>query len=188
MINKVIRKCFINQNDDEVVYMIIRKSFIVELPWLIISTFLIIILLNLNTILGDYFNINLEYDLIYFIQFSLAFAVLTYMSNKFFNWFYTINIITNQRIMDFDFTHLGDKNIVETLIKNVQSVTVKNIGFASFIFGLSTLQILTSGDNPNITFDYISNASKASDLISDLTRGVHPDTSDSGKINSKEHK
>lgn len=175
MVNKFLKKCFINQNDDEEVYMVIRKSFIVELPWLIISTILIILVLNLNLILGSYFNINLEYDLVYFIQFSLAFAVLTYMFNKFFNWFYTINIITNQRIIDFDFAHLGDKRIVETQIKNVQSVTVKNIGFASFLFGLSTLQILTSGDNPNIDFDYISDAYIASDLISDLTRGVHPD-------------
>lgn len=176
MMHKKSNKCFINQNDDEKVYMIIRKSFIVELPWLIVSTLLILVFLNLNILLNSYFNINLEYELVYFIQFCFAYFLITYMINKFFNWFYTINIITNQRIIDFDFAHIGDKNVVETLVKNVQSVTVKNIGFASFIFGLSTLQILTSGDNPNIDFDYISDAYKASDLISDLTRGVTPDS------------
>lgn len=179
MVGSFIKKCFINQNDDEIVYAIIRKSFLVELPWLIISTILIILIPNANVLLGNYFEINLEFDLIYFIQFSLTLALLTYMVNKFFNWFYTINIITNQRIIDFDFTHLGDKSIVETQVKNIQSVTVKNIGFASFLFGLSSLQILTSGDNPNINFDYINDAYKASDLISDLTRGVHPEQKES---------
>jgi hypothetical protein len=180
MIHKSLKKCFINQNDDEVVYMVIRRSFIVELPWVILSVILFIAFLNLNLIVELYFGIVLNYDLIYFIQFSLALSMLTFAANKFFNWFYTVNIVTNQRIMDFDFDHLGDKNVVETLVKNIQSVTVKNIGFASFLFGLSRLQILTSGDNPNIEFDYISDAYKVSDMISDLTRGVHPDGSVQG--------
>jgi hypothetical protein len=175
MLHNPFKKCFINQNDDEEVYLIIRRSFIVELPWVIVSTILFLAFLNLTYLVELYFNINLDYDLAYFIQFSLALSMLTYMVNKFFNWFYTVNIVTNQRIIDFDFMHIGDKEIVETLIKNIQSVTVKNMGFASFIFGLSKLQILTSGDNPNIEFSYISDAYKASDLISDLTRGVHPE-------------
>lgn len=174
MVFKSIKKCFINQNDDEEVYLVVRKSFIVELPWLILSTILLVSFLNLNTLVSVFLNIDLNFDLFYFIQFSLALAVLTYMVNKFYNWFYTVNIITNQRIIDFDFEHLGDKNVVETLVKNIQSVTVKNIGFSSFVFGLSRIQILTSGDNPNIEFDYISDAYKTADLISDLTRGVHP--------------
>jgi hypothetical protein len=182
MIHKSLKKCFINQNDDEVVYMVIRRSFLVELPWLILSIILFIVFLNLNLIVELYFKVALEYEILYFIQFSLALSILTFAANKFFNWFYTVNIITNQRIMDFDFDHLGDKNIVETLVKNIQSVTVKNIGFASFLFGLSRLQILTSGDNPNIEFDYISDAYKVSDLISDLTRGVHPDGSVQGDL------
>jgi hypothetical protein len=174
MLHKPFKKCFINQNEDEEVFAVLRRSFIVELPWLITSTILFLIFLNLTSLAENYFNTQLDYELLYFIQFSLALAMLTYMLNKFFNWFYSVSIVTNQRIIDFDFNHLGDKNIVETLTKNVQSVTVKNVGFVSFVFGLSQVQILTSGDNPNIEFDYISDAYKTSDLISDLTRGVHP--------------
>lgn len=175
MVTKGIKKCFLNQNDDEVVYLVIRRSFIVELPWLIFGTILFITFFNLNLLAKTFLNFNLDYEIFNFIQFSLAFAVFIFMLNKFFNWFYTVNIVTNQRVIDYDFDGLGDKNVVETLVKNIQSVTVKNTGFVSFIFGLSRVQILTSGDNPNIEFDYISDAYKTSDVISDLTRGVFPD-------------
>ena len=83
-----------------------------------------------------------------------------------------VNIITTQRILDFNFSDIGIKSIQECLIKNIQSVSVRNTrSIVGFIFGVSTLEILTSGDNPNIVFEDIYKGNEIQDIISDLTRG-----------------
>lgn len=172
---KKTAKCFLDQHDDEEVILVVRRSFIVDLIWVIASVLLLIFFVNFKEVLYLAFGLKWEYPLITFLQFSFCLFVLTFILNKFFNWFYTINIITNERIIDIDFDGIGTKNVVETQIKNIQSVTVKNTGFTSFIFGLSTIQILTSGDNPNIDFDYISDSNRVYNVISELTRNSKKD-------------
>lgn len=165
---------FCNQNPDEKVIKVLRRGFILELGWIIPSIIIYFVIL----ILKDYIGVTVSQkeikDLVLTFLNTGTLFLIFYSFNKYLNWFYSVNIITNQRIVDFEFKELGIKNIVECQVKNIQSVAVKNEGFASFIFGLATLQILTSGDNPNIDFEFIYNSNEVQDLISDMTRGVYP--------------
>lgn len=164
---------FCTQNPDEKVLKILRRGFVLELPWLILFTLVI----GLLTFLGAYipsFVTNKELaSVLDFSRISLTIMALAYGLNRYFNWFYSVNIISNQRLLDFEFSELGIKSITECQIKNIQSVNIKNEGFLSFLFGLATLNILTSGDNPNIDFEYIYKSNEIQDIVSDLTRGVH---------------
>jgi hypothetical protein len=99
--------------------------------------------------------------------------VTIFTLNRLSDWFYSVNLVTNQRVIDFEFSGLGVKKIVETDMRNIQSVTIESSGFLSFFFGLSTIHILTSGDNPNIDLEFISNANQIQVLISDLARSTY---------------
>jgi uncharacterized membrane protein YdbT with pleckstrin-like domain len=104
----------------------------------------------------------------------MLFLILSVFTlNRISDWFYSVNLVTNQRVIDFEFSGIGVKKVVETDMRNIQSVTIESSGFLSFIFGLSTIHILTSGDNPNIDLEYISNANEIQDLISDLSRSTN---------------
>ena len=104
----------------------------------------------------------------------VAFIILSLIFyNRITDWFYSVNLITNQRVIDFEFSGLGIKKVVETDLRNIQSVTIESAGLLSFLFGLSTIHILTSGDNPNIDLEFISDANRIQDLISDLGRSVN---------------
>lgn len=166
---------FCNQNPDEKVLKIIRRGFVLELKWILPH-----MLIFLALFYAKFFVLNPGQYPIYirdiietFVNTAFLFVILSAFL-KYINWFYSVNVVTNQRLMDFEFKELGFKSIVECQLKNIQSVSVKNEGFFSFIFGLSTLHILTSGDNPNIDFEFIYNANEVQDLISDMTRGVFP--------------
>ena len=167
---------FCNQNPDEKVIKVLRRGFILELGWIITSVVVFLVISTLKDFVGVTLTQKEVKDLVItFLNTGILF-LLFYSFNKYLNWFYSVNIITNQRIIDFEFKELGIKNIVECQVKNIQSVSVKNEGFASFIFGLATLHILTSGDNPNIDFEFIYNSNEVQDLISDMTRGIYPQT------------
>lgn len=164
---------FYMQHDEEKVIKLLRRSLVTEIPWVFVSISIIFILLF---IAGFEELIPASPELsgfIRFIVYTLILFITIYDFNRFLNWFYSVNIITNERLLDFEFKEIGIKSIVECKLKDIQSVTIKNEGFLSFIFGLSTIQVLTSGDNPNIDFEFIANANEIQDLISDLSREAH---------------
>jgi hypothetical protein len=164
---------FCTQNPDEKVLKILRRGFVLELPWLILFTLVIGLLAYIGAFIPSFIANKDLASVLDFTRVSLTIMALAYGLNRFFNWFYSINIISNQRLLDFEFSELGIKSITECQIKNIQSVNIKNEGFLSFLFGLATLNILTSGDNPNIDFEYIYNSNEIQDIISDLTRAAH---------------
>jgi uncharacterized membrane protein YdbT with pleckstrin-like domain len=165
---------FCNQNPDEKVIKILRRGFILELGWITLYLAIFAGLIVVRFFASEFApNENLNSLLSTFLNAAFIFLGL-FALNNFINWFYSVNIITNQRLIDFEFKDLGFKSIVECQVKNVQSVSIRNEGFFSFIFGLSTIHILTSGDNPNIDFEFIYNSNEIQDLISDMTRGIYP--------------
>ena len=164
---------FCTQNPDEKVIKILRRGFVLELPWLILFTLVIGLLTYVGAFIPTYITIKDLASVLDFTRVSLIIMALAYGLNRYFNWFYSVNIISNQRLLDFEFNELGLKSITECQIKNIQSVNIKNEGFLSFLFGLATLNVLTSGDNPNIDFEYIYNSNEIQDIISDLTREAH---------------
>lgn len=163
-------KVFLGQNPDEQIIEVTRRGFIIELKWLlpVFAGYFIILFQGMffELALGSAFTESfVNYLKILFFLFLSIFTL-----NRITDWFYSVNIVTNQRVIDFEFSGLGIKKIVETDIKNVQSVSIESAGFLSFFFGLSTIHILTSGDNPNIDLEFISNANHVQNLISDLAR------------------
>jgi len=164
---------FCTQNPDEKVIKILRRGFVLELPWLILFTLVIGLLAYIGAFIPSFISNKDLASVLDFARVSLTIMALAYGLNRFFNWFYSVNIISNQRLLDFEFNELGIKSITECQIKNIQSVNIKNEGFLSFLFGLATLNVLTSGDNPNIDFEYIYNSNEIQDIISDLTRGTY---------------
>lgn len=164
---------FYLQHEEEKVLKILRRSLVIELPWVFLSIIMVTVLLLIGsneTVIMD--NPELS-GFIKYIVYSLVLFIAIYDFNRFLNWFYSVNIISSERLLDFEFKELGIKNIVECQLKNIQSVTLKNEGFLSFIFGLSTVQVLTSGDNPNIDFEFIAGGNQIQDLISDLAREIN---------------
>lgn len=171
--NKEFNKNFLGQNPDEEILGITRRGFVVELKWflpVLAAYYLLVINYQfLELLLGSIFTASY----ISFIRILIFLFVTIFTLNRLSDWFYSINLVTNQRVIDFEFSGLGIKKIVETDIRNIQSVTIGSAGFLSFFFGLSTIHILTSGDNPNIDLEFISNANQIQDLISDLARSTN---------------
>jgi hypothetical protein len=160
------------QNQDEKVIKIIRSAFILQLPWLIVCSIIVSGLFYLGIEIPFLISDTKIAGIANFVTFCLTLATLFFALNKYFCWFYSVNIITTQRILDFNFSDIGIKSIQECLIKNIQSVSIRNTrSIVGFVFGVSTLEILTSGDNPNIVFEDIYKGNEIQDIISDLTRG-----------------
>jgi hypothetical protein len=163
---------FCIQKEGEHVKKVLRKALIIELPWLIAVTGIFVLLILFQVSLS---TVALEKNflgLLTFVSMNLTLFLGLYTFNRLLNWFYSVNIITDQRLLDFEFSDIGGKNIVECELADIQSITLQNQGLLSFLFRLSTIKILTSGDNPNVDFEFIEHPTKVQNLISDLARKV----------------
>ena len=167
---KANQSTFCIQKADEVIKKVLRRGFIMEVPWIFgvsVSAILLIVFPFVTT--GTFTDKNLI-GITTFVVINLLFFLGLYTFNRLLNWFYSVNIITDQRLLDFEFSDLGHKNIVECRLENIQSISLQNQGLLSFLFRLSTIKVLTSGDNPNVDFEFIENPTQTQNLISDLTR------------------
>lgn len=171
--NAIHRLVFCNQNQDEKVIKVTRSAFILELGWIIICLLVFVGITYANILVHTYLSNPQVLDLSNYILYCFFLMSIFYGLNKFFCWFYSVNIITNQRILDFNFFDLGVKEIKECLIRNIETVSNTNThNFFAFIFGISTLEIYTAGEETDIKFENIYHASQIQDIISDLQRGM----------------
>jgi membrane protein YdbS with pleckstrin-like domain len=106
--------------------------------------------------------------------------VMAYAFERFLIWFFTVNIITNDRIVDIDFVGLINKNFAEAQFTKIQDVHSEVKGPIQLTFDFGDVFVQTAAEMTNIEFDDIPNPDQVSRLIGELV------ASHGGVINRKE--
>lgn len=162
---------FINQEKDEEIILLVRRRFIVNLPWIISGILLailgpIIFPLALNSM--PIFSINPSQ---LFIILAIYFLILFgFFLTKFTLWYFHVGIITNKRIKDIDIHGILFKDIAETRINLIQDVKYKQIGFIPSLFNFGDVFVQTAGAEPNIEFDKAPMPAKITKIIGDMLK------------------
>jgi len=164
---------FAGQDPGEVVYIIARRDIITTLGWvvrvgiLIISPIILIIILN-------NFNINLSpiiqgrfSVLILLAYYAFTF---TYMVININDWFFNVFIVTNRRILDFDFKPLSSFTVAEAELTAIQDVSESVIGVIPSFFDYGDLQIQTAGEKIKFIVKQIPRPTWLRNILVDLAR------------------
>jgi len=101
---------------------------------------------------------------------TLAWYLLTFAFSleKFLSWFFNVNIITDERIVDIDFPSILYKDISETKIDQIQDVSIKVGGFIRSLFNFGDVLIQTAGAVPEIHFSAVPNPEQVSKILNEL--------------------
>ncbi len=156
---------FLGKEIDENVILIIRSHWFVYLPYIaaaLLTLFLPFLLLAFipKSILSASFGIS-----IFVISFLLILSIVIY---AFVRWYYNVNIITDKRVIDLDFTSIISHSLVEASLENIQDLTVKQIGVLSSTIDIGTVYIQTAGTKAELEFDNIPRPRDAQDILRDL--------------------
>ena len=163
------------EDDDENILYLLRRSHWTNVGWVLGLTVMTFVPFWLGP-----FLLNLEFGgqkllgagYITMLTFSWYLAVSGLFLLKFFNWYFNVYIITDKKIIDFDFYGLTYKNISDTLITNVQDVTAKISGPAHMVFNIGDVFVQTAGENREFDFSDIDDPGHVRDIISDLAAEV----------------
>ena len=164
---------FETQNPNERVFVMLRKHVITNLGWVLTTILLILIPIGV-TILLRTLNVDLygslplkrSYVLVglliwYSITFSNAFM-------KFLDWYFNIYVVTNERLIDFDFNPFAYHKISETRLGDLVDATQETIGFLPMLFNYGDVYVQTAGEKREFDFLSVKNPAWVRDKIMDL--------------------
>jgi len=81
--------------------------------------------------------------------------IIAFLFEKFLSWFFNVYIITDERIIDVDFTSLTYRRISDAQIEKIQDITYKTGGLLRAVFDYGDVFIQTAGHQPEIDFESV---------------------------------
>ncbi len=155
---------FMTQHLDEKVILVVRRHPLTQLYWIINTVIFLIVAIFLN------FFVSLFLDPNHILVFNLfaVFFIFSYVWVNFLLWYYTVGLISNERIIDLDFFNILYKEFTATTIFQVSDVTTKIGGFFGSIFNFGNVFVKTEGFEQNIEFQEIPHPSDVVKILNDL--------------------
>ena len=154
---------FHGQDKDEDIVLVTRAHWIMWTPQFLLSFG--IFLLPLLLLLG-------------FPSLSFSFSAglvimgivvsITNVFNTLFKWYYSVNIITNQRIIDVDFTNAFHHKFSEAQLEKIEDISHEHIGFLGSFFDVGTVYIQTAASKAEFEFQNIPRPRDVQDALNDL--------------------
>ncbi|MEK9143431.1 MAG: PH domain-containing protein [Patescibacteria group bacterium] len=165
---------FETQQDDEQVILFLRQHIIVNVPWVLVAIFLLIVpTLLFPMVLG---NLKLPFMIPagYIVIGTLFWYLITFgfILTSFLNWFFNIYIVTNQRVVDIDFVHLLYKEFSEARLDKIQDISYKSGGVFAALFNFGDVIVQTAGESPNFDFLSVSRPETVVQTISKLIEKI----------------
>ncbi len=156
---------FETQEPKEKIVLLLRRHPITNLPWV----GLVILLIFIPFLLGGIIPWNSfpsGYQLILLLVWYLF--VFAFVFERFLIWFFNVNILTDERIIDISFPTLLFRQIAQTKIDKIQNVSIKTGGYIRSLFNFGDVLIQSAEAIPQIVFEAVPNPEKVSQIINDL--------------------
>ena len=162
---KPVAVYFDNQDSSENIVLVLRRH-----PLTLVKSFLItLVMIFLPSLLSavgmfDFLPGRFQMASIilwYLVTFGFIFEV-------FLSWFFSVYIITDERIIDVDFISLIHKDISSAKIDKIEDVTAVTGGALQSMFDFGTINIQTAGAKVEINFEHIPHPSRVTKLLNEL--------------------
>lgn len=170
---------FETQQQDETIILLLRKHWITNLSWLFVSALLILVpvfvfpLLQFAGFVPESFTVVLReyFVLIWYL------LVFTYILINFLLWYFTVSIVTNERVVDIDFSNILNKKFAETRISKIEDVTLRTGGFIRSLFDYGDVIVQTAATEAVFLFIAVPHPEMVVTTINRLmetAEGSHP--------------
>lgn len=158
------RANFINKDTDEEVVLIVRKHPFTNVKWIVAT----IIMLFAPVVLAFFPILSFLPEAYRFIAVVGWYLITTaFAFENFLSWFFNVNIITNQRVVDVNFVNLIYREIPEADLEQIQDVTVAVGSVLRTFFNYGDVIIQTASEVQRISFDAIPNPDGVAKILRD---------------------
>lgn len=164
---------FETQNPDEKVYVLVRAHWLTNLGWVIKNLFLIILPFTVSSILVAF---NVQMDISFLSSKAATILALVYYSfiftdivSHFIDWYFDPFIVTDQRIMDYDYRPFSSYSVSEVNLQDIQEVKERSAGIIGDIFNYGNVLVYSASDRTEMVCLKVPSPTKVRDIITDLS-------------------
>lgn len=161
------------QHEDEHILLFIRRAFVTNTPWLLLTTALLITPFILPSIL---LPLNLPLDFIspaalsIFVVFYYI-VVLGVAFGNFLTWFYDIGIVTEKRAVDIDFYNISFVSVATARAQDLKDVRYAQKGFFESLFDFGDVTMVVEASGEVLTFENTPHPAEVVSMLSVLIGG-----------------
>ncbi len=156
---------FHGKEKGEQVVLILRSHWIVTVPYLFLAVIVFVLPFVLASLMPTFFS---SIALLISLIITSLLVSLGIMVSTFVKWFYTVHIITDQRVVDLDFTSIMNHSMAEAQLEKIEDVTHKQLGIIGSIFDVGSVYIQTAGSQNEIEFSNVPRPRDIHDILFDL--------------------
>lgn len=156
---------FHGKEKGEQVVLIIRSHWIVTVPYIFLAILVFVLPFVLASLMPTFFS---SIALLISLIITSLLVSLGIMVSTFVKWFYTVHIITDQRVVDLDFTSIMSHSMAEAQLEKIEDVTHKQLGVVGSIFDVGSVYIQTAGAQNEIEFSNVPRPREIHDILFDL--------------------
>lgn len=142
---------FETQEKEEKVLLLLRRHVITNVPWVVAAILLMLVPFFVPLIplsLLDFFP-----DRFRFVSLVIWYLLVSgFIFEQFLDWYFNVYVITDERIIDFDFYSLIYKRVSEAKIDKIEDITFEMTGVLKSIFNYGSIFIQTAGESREFEF------------------------------------
>lgn len=163
---------FAGQDRNEKIYVYMRRHWTENIQWFVRNLmysavpFVVAIIANLINLSIPYVT-EREYLIILLSYYSF---IMTNVFKDFFDWYFDPYIITNQRVLHYEFKPFYGYEVKETSLNSIENVTETSKGLFAGLLGTGTLTVSTEATDDLFVFENIDNPTLVRDILVDLTK------------------
>ncbi len=94
--------------------------------------------------------------------------IFSFILETFLVWFFSVYIVTDERIIDVDFTSLIYKNVSSAKIDKIEDITIATSGVLASLIDFGTVHIQTAAEVPQIEFEEIPHPNTVAKALNEI--------------------
>src|SRR3989338_851291 len=153
------------QDEEEKIVLLLRPHFVTNIWWIILSLLMSVVPQFLTYI--PVISLLPENYLFVLTLFWYA-LILTFIFERFLMWFFSVNIVTDERVMDVDFYGLLFKHVSVAQLDRIEDVNYFQKGVMAALFNYGDVLIQTAAEITGFVFNKVPNPEKVVKVISEL--------------------
>lgn len=163
--------CFENQEKGEKIILLLRAHPITLLGVLLTAIIFLAIPFLIGPALGFLkIDLGLVSGQIFLISVFWYLLTFTFVFYRFIFWYFNIYLLTNERIIDFDFLGVLHKKVSYANLRQIEDVTPKTVGFAGTFFNFGDVFIQTAGEQREFDFENVARPESVAEKIFEQVR------------------
>lgn len=156
---------FETQDSEEKILLLLRKHVMTNLGWIVFIVVMSVLPVGL-TYIPIISDLPGRYQVLILMMWYLV--LFGYGLEKFLSWYFNVYIITDERIIDYDFYSLMYKRVSEAKIDRVEDVTFSMGGAVMNMFNYGDVYIQTAGEQRELEFEAVPRPEIVVKLLNEL--------------------